>query len=127
MFKHISVCLWNWIASYNNFTFNCNTILDIWQLEASIPYKDSKLCELIRGVFLWIVWNERNRIIFKGGQVRTIRQLGGSIIALSRYWCLLKGNEFLNALHNILPSNINSLPVQIREITLGLTLSEEED
>jgi hypothetical protein len=82
---------------------------------------------LIRGVFLWILWNERNRIIFKGGQVRTIRQLGCSIIALSRYWCLLKGNKFLNVLHNILPSNINSLPVQIREITLGLKLSEEED
>jgi hypothetical protein len=60
-------------------------VKDLWQIEASITYKDPKLCELVRGAFLWIVWNEKNRIIFKGRQVRTIRQLGGSIIALSRY------------------------------------------
>jgi zinc-binding in reverse transcriptase len=39
----ISVCLWNWITSYNNFTFNYNIVQELWQLEASIPYKDSKL------------------------------------------------------------------------------------
>jgi hypothetical protein len=69
----------------------------------------------------------KNRIIFKGRQVRTIRQLGGSIIALSRYWCLIKCSEFQNTLHNILSLNVSSLSMQIREVTLELELPEEED
>jgi zinc-binding in reverse transcriptase len=68
LFVHcsISVCLWNWFTSYNNFQFNCNCIQELWLIDANIPYKDPKLCELVRGTFLWVIWNERNRLIFKG-------------------------------------------------------------
>jgi zinc-binding in reverse transcriptase len=68
LFVHcsISVCLWNWFTSYNNFQFNCNCIQELWLIDANIPYKDPKLCELVRGAFLWVIWNERNRFIFKG-------------------------------------------------------------
>jgi hypothetical protein len=38
-----------------NFTFNYNSINDLWQIDANISYKDKKLSELIRGIFLWIV------------------------------------------------------------------------
>jgi hypothetical protein len=93
LFLHCSilVCLWNWISSYNNFIFNYNSIQELWQLEAKIPYKDVKLTELIREAFLWVIWLERNRLIFKGGTIKSIRQLGGSIITLTKHWCQIKG------------------------------------
>jgi zinc-binding in reverse transcriptase len=67
LFLHYSTsaCLWNWVSSYNNFIFNCNSIQELWQLEAKIPYKDAKLTKLVRGEFLWVIWLERNSLTFK--------------------------------------------------------------
>jgi hypothetical protein len=92
-----------------------------------MPYKDDKLIELIRGACLWIIWLERNRLTFKGGIIKSIRQLGGSVIALAKHWCLIKGKEYQDKLHNILPSNVNSIPMQITDAILGLELIEAED
>jgi hypothetical protein len=58
---------------------------------------------------------------------KSVRSLGGPIIATARYWCLIKCNDYHNTLHNILPSNISSLSVQITDHILGLEDPEEED
>jgi hypothetical protein len=128
LFLHCSivVCLWCWLSSHNNFTFNCNTIQDLWRIDANIPYKYSKICELIEGALLWIIWKERNRLIFQEGNCKSVTNLGASIIALARYWYLIKGENYQNVLHIILPTNINSLPVQIIDVTIGLELPKEE-
>jgi hypothetical protein len=81
------------------------------KLEAKIPYKDAKLTELISGVFLWVIWLEKNNLTFKGGPIKSIRQLGGSIIALTKHWCQIQGRDYQDNLHNNLPSNVNSLPM----------------
>jgi zinc-binding in reverse transcriptase len=51
----VALCLWNWISFYNNFKFHdyCNTIKELWFIHNCIPYKNSNLCELLRGVVLW--------------------------------------------------------------------------
>jgi hypothetical protein len=56
----ISNCLYHWLSSYNNFAFNCSTIQDLRKIDANIPYKDPKLCELIRGAFFMgnMEWHE---------------------------------------------------------------------
>jgi zinc-binding in reverse transcriptase len=67
LFLHCSIttCLWSWFINYNNFSFYINIILELWQLNYCIPYKDSNLCEITRGAFLWTIWNEKNMIIFQ--------------------------------------------------------------
>jgi hypothetical protein len=96
----------------------------LWKIDACISYKYPKLRELIRATFLWIIWNEINRLIFKGGNGKSIRCLGGSIIALAKYWCSIKDYDYQNSLHFILPSNINLLLVQIIEVLLEIELLE---
>jgi zinc-binding in reverse transcriptase len=53
-----SLCIWTWIARYNNFNFNCSTIDDLWQLNAYIPFKDDNICEMVRGAVTWVIWKE---------------------------------------------------------------------
>jgi zinc-binding in reverse transcriptase len=78
-------CLWHWISRYNNFIFNCSIIQDLWELDAQIPYKEPKLCELIRGAFIWVIWNERNRLIFNRGNCNSVIALESSIIIISQF------------------------------------------
>jgi hypothetical protein len=37
------------------FNFHINTIEELWFLDCSIPYKDTNLCEIVRGAFLWTI------------------------------------------------------------------------
>jgi zinc-binding in reverse transcriptase len=87
LFLHCSVahCLWSWIYNYNNCSFTCLVISDLWYVDVNFPYKDENMCELIRGAFLWSIWKEKNRIIFKGGRCKTLRSLGNDIITSARY------------------------------------------
>lgn len=39
--------------------FNCQSIYDLWILDASIPLKDKLLLEMIRGAVLWVIWLEK--------------------------------------------------------------------
>jgi zinc-binding in reverse transcriptase len=86
LFLHCSnACLWSWLSNYNNFNFCISSIEELWTIDYSIPFKDSNLCEIIRGAFLWVIWKERNKIIFQQSNCSSIRSLGSSIIAFARY------------------------------------------
>jgi hypothetical protein len=39
---------------------------DIWALDASIPFKNIQLVEMISAIVMWVFWLERNKIYFKG-------------------------------------------------------------
>lgn len=88
---------------------------------------DSHLCEILRGALLWTIWNERNRIIFRGGDCKSIRQLGYSRNSLAKHWFQIKGNEYQAQLHYILPPDVQSLPVQVLEEVLSVVPVEEEE
>jgi zinc-binding in reverse transcriptase len=60
----IAICLWSWVASYNNFQFSCQNIENLWCINAVIPYKDDNICEMLRGAILWVIWKEMNNLIF---------------------------------------------------------------
>jgi hypothetical protein len=61
---------------------------------------------------LWVIWKERNRLIFQGGSCKSLRNLSGSIIALIKYRCQLKGNNYTDARNLVIPHNTNELPLQ---------------
>jgi hypothetical protein len=104
----------------------CNTIDDLWFLDALFPYKNSKVCEVVRGVVLWTLWKERNRIIFEGGNCKTIRALDSNVIYLAKYWSLSQGEEFQTNLYLILPTDIILLSAQVLESNLNLVPVGEE-
>jgi hypothetical protein len=58
---------------------------------------------------------------------RSIISLGSSIIALVRYWCQLKKENYSQNMYIILPSDVSLLPVQITEQNLSIMPLEEED
>jgi zinc-binding in reverse transcriptase len=68
IFIHCSIitCIWSWIASYNNFSFSIQTVDELWQIDACIPFKDKNICEMLRGAILWTIWKKRNRLIIQG-------------------------------------------------------------
>jgi hypothetical protein len=57
--------LWNWISIYNGFIFQGSVLEDLWIIDSCIPLKDKLLIELIRSAVIWVLWLERNEIIFK--------------------------------------------------------------
>lgn len=58
--------IWEWIANFNNFSFDFQTIEDLWSLDAVVHLKDMLLLELGRGAILWSVWLVRNKLCFEG-------------------------------------------------------------
>jgi hypothetical protein len=66
----------------------------LWYIDAIFPYKNSEVCELIRGAVIWIIWKERNKLIFEGENYKSIKAIGSSIISLAKYWSLRKIDEF---------------------------------
>jgi zinc-binding in reverse transcriptase len=48
----IASCLWSWIYRYNNCNFSCNSIKELWYIDAIFPYKNNEVCELIRGAII---------------------------------------------------------------------------
>jgi hypothetical protein len=82
---------------------------------------------MLKGAGIWTLWLERNRLIFKGSNCKSVRNLGGSIISLIKFWCQAKGNSYIDNLHLVVPPNVNSLPMQITASNLSLMPIEEED
>jgi hypothetical protein len=78
-------------------------------LDNYIPYKDTIICEMMRGAVLWVLWNERNKLIFEGGNIKSVRTLGGDIISLIKCWSQLKYKDKLDTIHFIIPLNVSSL------------------
>jgi hypothetical protein len=122
-----SLRIWTWIVRYNNFHFNCCTIDELWQLNVFIPFKDDNICEMVRRAVTWVIWKERNRLIFKEGSCKSLRSIGGDLITLLKYWGQIKGNRCLDNLHLIVPTYVNDLSLQIIEEQLGIRHTEVED
>jgi zinc-binding in reverse transcriptase len=55
--------IWQWIAKYNKFLFEGNTLSDLWLMNRCIPFKNKFVTELLRGVVLWTIWLERNKLV----------------------------------------------------------------
>jgi hypothetical protein len=79
------------------------TIKEIWKLNAYIPYKHDNICETARCAVLWIIWNERNRLIFRESNYKSVRTLGSQILTLIKYWSQLKGQGCTDKLNFIVP------------------------
>jgi zinc-binding in reverse transcriptase len=131
LFIHCTVasCLWNWISHHNNFRFHDHrvSIKVLWSIDYCIPFKDSNLYELLRGAVLWVIWNERNRITFEGGNSKSLRTLVGMIISLIRFWSQISYKENLDVIYSIIPHNVNLLSMQLNQDPLNIMLIEEED
>jgi hypothetical protein len=68
-------------------------------------------------------YSKRKKYIsFSGGNCKSIRTLGSNILALIKYWSQIRGDSYTNNLHLIIPSDIQSLSMQIMEETLNLEL-----
>jgi zinc-binding in reverse transcriptase len=78
--------IWNWIATFNNFSFQGSVMEDLWEIDYSIPLKNQYVVELIRGAVLWSVWLERNRLCFHDqSKLKNVDVVGLLIINLARY------------------------------------------
>jgi hypothetical protein len=101
-----------WILS-SNFTFQGYLLEDLWLIDSCIPLKDKFLVELVRSVVCWVIWLERNSIIFNQSSPVSYRALGLKIINLATFWCKARNASQLYKLTLILPQGIELLPLQI--------------
>jgi hypothetical protein len=54
-----------------------------WLIDSCIPLKDKLLVEMICSAICWVIWLERNKVIFQGSALSSIRSLGLRIIHLA--------------------------------------------
>jgi hypothetical protein len=106
--------IWQWIAKYNNFLFEGNTLSDLWLVNYCIPLKNKFVTELLRGAVLWTIWLERNKLVLTDKKTSSIVMLGRKIINLTHYWCLQKGKVDLLKLSLILPHEVDDLIMQVQ-------------
>jgi hypothetical protein len=67
------------------FIFQGQILEDLWMLDCCIPLKDPMLVELVRNVVCWILWLERNNVIFKSVAPSSLRSLDLKIINLATF------------------------------------------
>jgi hypothetical protein len=67
----------------------------------------------------------KKHIIFQDKTHISIRSLDSKIIALAKHWCELKGEGYIELLQLIMPTNVESLSVQIIELNIILMPLEE--
>jgi hypothetical protein len=111
------------LAQYNNFIFIGMTLEDIWLLDAVIPFKNRIVAENDRGVVMWIIWLERNRICFQNKGVRSVKIIGMHILSLVTYWYQQGLKAANDELMLLLPPNVNNLNFQVGSI---MRIQEEE-
>jgi hypothetical protein len=94
-----------------------------------IPLKNNFVVEMIRGVILWTVWLERNKLCFTDKKACSISVLGNKIISLAQYWCSKKGKVNLLQLSLVMPQEVGDLCMQVQEVPMwtkeGDTLAED--
>jgi hypothetical protein len=56
-----------------------------------------------------------------------LRNLGGMIISLIRFWSQISYKENLDVIYSIIPHNVNLLPMHLNQDPLNIMLIEEED
>jgi hypothetical protein len=69
--------------------FQGSSLEDLWML-CFISLKDKILIELVRSVIYWVLWIERNTIIFRETSPSSLRSLGFRIINLGTFWCIAR-------------------------------------
>jgi hypothetical protein len=74
--------------------FRSSSVNDLWYINVSFPYKNLKVCEVVRKSYYSDHLKERNIIIFEEGNGKSVRTLGSSIISLVKYWSLSQGKKF---------------------------------
>lgn len=117
--------IWTWIATHNNFNFECADIADLWSLDTLIPLKDKSMVELVRGTILWTIWLERNKLCFQNSSIPSIQSVGAKIISLATLWCKSLGTNQLLKLPLLMPLDVVDLPCQ-NLVTIGVKEDLEE-
>jgi zinc-binding in reverse transcriptase len=107
--------IWQWIARHNFFNFQGSTLQDLWNLDCSILLKDTIIVETIRGVILWVVWLERNKVCFRSSSPRSIKSIGIQIISLTTFWSTHSGNGNIFKLSLVLPQTVDDLFVHVAD------------
>ena len=85
---------------------------DLWFINAFIPLKNAPLVEIVRGVVLWCVWLEKNKLCFQNTCVPSLSSVGTKIISLVDFWCKTLLSSSLLHLSLILPLDTNHLHTQ---------------
>jgi hypothetical protein len=101
------------IAIYNNFTFYCQNLEDLWCIEYIIPLKDNTIIDMIREVVIWIFLVIKNILTFKSGSGKSIRNLGLEIISLIHYWSSIKDSQFNSNVYLVLSTSIQDMHMSI--------------
>jgi hypothetical protein len=99
----IAKVIWEWIITFNNFHFVCQTLDNLWIIDCCMPLKDKLLVELIRNAVCWVLWLVRNKYIFDKASIPSLRSLGLQIIHLSTFWCTARKTSQLPKLTLMLP------------------------
>jgi hypothetical protein len=119
-------CIWQWIDQYYIFTFLGIDLHDIWTLDASIPFKNIQLVEIIRAAIMWVFWLERNIIYFKGGNPKIIKIMGLHVISLVSFWCKTVNESLFLNLPLLLPQDVQNLHMHVGNLGIGMVQEEME-
>ena len=111
--------IWSWIATFNNFVFYSTTVGQLWELDYCIPLKDANLVKMIRGAVLWSLWLDRNRIVFRNGNILNIQALGSKIISLAFFWASQQKTDLTEQLKLIMPCDVKDLLGTTLAISMG--------
>jgi len=113
--------IWNWIARYNNFSFDYTNIGTLWKIDYCIPLKEPNIIEIIRGSVLWNIWLDRNRIIFKEGNIQDVHVIVSKILTMARFWASNQKSDLTCHLNLILPCDLKDLIGCTVVISMGAT------
>jgi zinc-binding in reverse transcriptase len=120
--------LWNWITQYNSFSFQGTCLDDLWCIDSCITLKDNFLIELIRSVVCWIIWLERNAILFRNKSPASLKSVGMKIISLANFWCTARNTSQMFKLSIALSQRVEDFPLQIGDFQPEeVELVEEDD
>lgn len=101
--------IWSWIANHNGFTFNYESVEDLWLIDCCISLKDKLFVKLVRASTLWSIWLARNKVCFENATIPPLTSIGSNIISLASYWCKTRNDDTYFKLTLILPMDVYNL------------------